>query len=290
MEVARTEEEIRRICDSWRSDGLRMGFVPTMGALHEGHLSLVEISLRKADRTVVSIFVNPTQFGEGEDLEQYPREPESDLATLDALGVDAVFLPSEEEIYPPGYSTYVEVEEVSEGLCGAFRPEHFRGVATVCAVLFRILRPHLAVFGRKDAQQLAVIRRLVRDLRLDVEILAGEIIREPDGLAMSSRNSYLSRLERKQATSLYRGLRKAREIAREGETDPAALRSAVRAEIESQPLMSVQYVELVDPRTMSLLERLDRRGLLAVAAFAGHTRLIDNILVDPPERRGEGAD
>lgn len=290
MEVARTEEEIRRICDAWRSEGLRMGFVPTMGALHEGHLSLVELSLRKADRTVVSIFVNPTQFGEGEDLEQYPREPESDLANLDGLGVDAVFLPSAEEIYPPGYSTYVEVEEVSEGLCGAFRPDHFRGVATVCAVLFRILRPHLAVFGRKDAQQLAVIRRLVRDLRLDVEIVAGEIIREPDGLAMSSRNSYLSRLEREQATSLYRGLRKAREIAREGETDPAALRSEVRAEIESQPLMSVQYVELVDPRNMSLLERLDRRGLLAVAAFAGRTRLIDNILVDPPERRGEGAD
>ncbi|MBD3369508.1 pantoate--beta-alanine ligase [Candidatus Fermentibacteria bacterium] len=289
MELARTEERIRGVCEDWREDGLQIGFVPTMGALHSGHTSLVDISLERADRTVVSIFVNPTQFGEKEDLDAYPRDPESDANALREMGVDAVFLPSEEEMYPPGYSTYVEVEGVSDGLCGSFRPGHFRGVATVCTVLFRILRPHLAVFGRKDAQQLAVIRRLVRDLRLDVEVVAGPIVREPDGLALSSRNSYLSRLEREQATALYRGLLRAEGLAGEGRTDPAALRSAVRAEIESQPLLSAQYVELVDPSTMRPLERLDRRGLLAVAVFAGRTRLIDNILIDPPENREEGA-
>lgn len=289
MELARTEERIRRVCEDWRDDGLRIGFVPTMGALHRGHTSLVDISLERADRTVVSIFVNPTQFGENEDLDAYPRDPESDVNVLRGMGVDAVFLPSEEEMYPPGYSTYVEVEGVADGLCGSFRPGHFRGVATVCTVLFGILRPHLAVFGRKDAQQLAVIRRMVRDLRLDVEVLAGPIVREPDGLALSSRNSYLSRLEREQATALYRGLCRAEELAGEGRTDPAVLRSTVRAEIESQPLLSAQYVELVDPSTMRPLDRLDRRGLLAVAAFAGRTRLIDNILIDPPGNLEEEA-
>jgi pantoate--beta-alanine ligase len=287
MLLARTAEEISRTARAWRDAGERVGLVPTMGNLHEGHLSLVRTALAEADRVVVSIFVNPNQFGEGEDLDSYPRTPEDDIAALRGLGVDAVFLPTAEVVYPRGYSTWVEVEGLTEVLCGAHRPGHFRGVTTVCAILFGIVRPHLAVFGRKDAQQLAVIRRMTEDLRMGVEVVAAPVVREPDGLATSSRNGYLSPDERRQAAAIYAGLAEARRLASKGETDPRRLAAAVRESVGRQCLLRLQYVELVDPDTMEPMDVLDRPGLLAAAVFAGETRLIDNVILKPPVKKRE---
>ena len=271
---------------SWRAEGLVQAFVPTMGALHDGHLSLLRIAASRADRVSVSIFVNPAQFGPGEDLDRYPRSPERDLEMLERAGADLVFMPSAGEIYPEGFCTWIEVEGMTERLCGAFRPGHFRGVATVCSILFGILRPDMAVFGRKDAQQLAVIRRMVRDLRLGVEIVAAPIVREPDGLAMSSRNAYLTGQERAQAPAIHRGLMRAALAAAGGQSVPAAaLIGSFIDEVAGQPLLRIQYAELVDPDTMEPMQKLDRPGLLAVAVNAGSTRLIDNILLAP----GRGA-
>ncbi len=216
MILAREESAITAICAGWRDSGLRTGFVPTMGALHRGHLELVRRAREISDRVVVSIFVNPSQFGQGEDLASYPRTLQEDSRALEKLGVSAVFAPEAGSVYPPGFSSRVHVSNVTEGLCGAERPGHFDGVATVCAVLFGMIRPHVAVFGRKDAQQLAMIRRMVRDLRLGVEIEAVPIVREHDGLAMSSRNAYLSKEEREQAPAVFRGLLAARALAERG--------------------------------------------------------------------------
>lgn len=281
MKLFRNETEMSALSGQWRRKGFKIGFVPTMGALHRGHLKLVETALSKSDRVVVSIFVNPTQFGSGEDLDSYPRNLMKDCALLEELGVSAVFAPEPETVYPPGFSTEVRVSGVSRGLCGDYRPGHFNGVATVCACLFGIVKPHIAVFGMKDAQQLAVIRRMVRDLRLGIGIEAVPIVRERDGLAMSSRNAYLSPEERIQACSIRRGLEEALTLGRSGETSCRVLREAFLKSVEKEPLLEVQYVETVDPDTMEGIEEVREKVLLAVAVFAGKTRLIDNVLIEP---------
>lgn len=279
-EVAGTSEQLEGILRPWRKEKLTVGFVPTMGALHRGHLSLVELAMEEADRVVVSIFVNPKQFGPGEDLESYPRTLDSDLDSLGKAGVHCVFLPSVSEIYPPGHSTTVRVAGLTENLCGRYREGHFDGVTTVCTILFDIVRPDLAVFGRKDAQQLAVIRRMVRDLRMGIRIVAGETVRGPDGLALSSRNSYLSEKERAQATVLYRALRKARKMVRGGESRTDRIVRETERVIREASLARLQYVQLVDPDTMEPLDSLHPHGLLAVAVYFGSTRLIDNVILE----------
>lgn len=262
--------------------------VPTMGALHEGHLELMRRA--KAGRglepgaepyLVISIFVNPTQFGPGEDYRAYPRDTEGDEQKAAAAGVECIFSPEVEEMYPPGDSTFVEVEGPSQGMCGAHRPGHFRGVATVVAKLLNIVQPDAAYFGEKDYQQLKVIERLVRDLHLPVEIVPVPTVREPDGLAMSSRNAYLSPEERAAARKLYAGLSAAVELARSGETVAAALIEAVRKVVADEPVAKLEYVELRDAKTLEALEALDRKGVLALAARVGRARLIDNVLLMP---------
>ncbi|NOQ21979.1 MAG: pantoate--beta-alanine ligase [Candidatus Aegiribacteria sp.] len=277
----RTAAQVGKLAERWRRAGMRVGLVPTMGALHKGHLSLVSLALGETDRVIVSIFVNPSQFGPGEDLSSYPGIFDEDLMKLEEAGAHCVFSPSVDEIYPDGFSTSINVSGLTETLCGKYRPGHFDGVATVCAVLFSIVRPDIAVFGRKDAQQLAVIRRMNDDLRFGVEILAGEIIRESDGLAMSSRNSYLSPGERVQASAIYNGLSRAAELVSEGERDDVRIYDAVREVIGKAPLATIQYLELVDPDTMKPLSKLTTPGLLAVAVYFGHTRLIDNVILKP---------
>jgi pantoate--beta-alanine ligase len=282
MITVRTASEARWVCLHWRASGETLGFVPTMGALHEGHLSLSRVARGRCDRVAVSIFVNPRQFGPMEDFGMYPRPLEEDTFILEQEGVDLLFLPEASEVYPEGYSTSIHVQGVSEGLCGEHRPGHFTGVATVCCVLLSILRPHIAVFGQKDAQQLAVVRRMVRDLRLNMEIVGAPTIRESDGLALSSRNRYLSDAERVEAAALYRGLCRAASVASsKGRVQDRELKSAFQEELSKSPLLCIQYAELVDPVTIARMPVLDRRGLFAAAAFAGTTRLIDNVLVDP---------
>jgi len=254
-----------------------VGFVPTMGALHEGHLSLVRAARAQNDHVFASVFVNPTQFGPNEDFAAYPRDPERDLALLRPEGVDFVFLPSVEEIYPEGSETFVDVGSVAEPLEGAIRPGHFRGVATVVLKLFNVVQPTRAYFGRKDAQQLAVIRRLVRDLDLPVEIVAMPTVREPDGLAMSSRNAYLSPAERKAATVLWQALSLAQEMWTKGARDAEAYRARLRELIEAEKLARVDYVSVADPGTLRELERIQGPALVSLAVRIGKTRLIDNV-------------
>ncbi len=279
MIVTDSEQRISDICAEWREDGLTVGFVPTMGAFHRGHLSLVETAAVASDRVVVSIFINPTQFGAGEDLDKYPSTLEEDCASAESAGASAVFIPQTDAIYPAGFSTGVAVSGITQGLCGAVRPGHFDGVTTICAVLFGIVRPDLAVFGMKDAQQLAAIRRMVSDLRMGIEIVAAPIVREPDGLAMSSRNRYLSAEEREQSSLISRGLEAALSLFRAGERDCEVLRNAFLMTLKDASVLRAQYVETVDPDTMLRVETIDDRVLLAVAVFAGKTRLIDNILI-----------
>ncbi|MCK5786858.1 MAG: pantoate--beta-alanine ligase [Candidatus Sabulitectum sp.] len=279
--VTGSERRISELCSSWRKEGLTVGLVPTMGALHEGHLSLVEIAAASSDRVVVSIFINPTQFGPGEDLEMYPRSIDDDCRAVEALGAFAVFTPDVNTVYPDDFSTEVHVAGVSQGLCGTARPGHFDGVATICTILFGIVKPDLAVFGMKDAQQLAVIRRMVTDLRLEIEIVAAPIVREPDGLAMSSRNKYLSAELREEASLIHGGLFAARQLALTGEKDCSLLRKAFIDHLRKAHMLSVQYAETVDPYTMLKIDKIENRVLLAVAVFAGTTRLIDNILIEP---------
>ncbi|MCD6352541.1 MAG: pantoate--beta-alanine ligase [Armatimonadetes bacterium] len=262
-----------------RYGGKSVGFVPTMGALHEGHLSLVRTSLAENDITVLSIFVNPTQFGPQEDLDKYPRQLEQDLAQAEELGVDVVFAPTAHDMYAEDYCTWVEVEKLTEGLCGRYRPGHFRGVTTVVTKLFNIVQPDRAYFGEKDYQQLAVIRRMVRDLNMPIEIRAHPTVREPDGLAMSSRNLLLTPEHRAVAPALYQALRKAAEAVRAGASGKEA-EAIVRAELAHVPEFKLQYVEAVDP--VSLEPKGDQGGtmVLAAAAFLGDVRLIDNIPIE----------
>ncbi len=261
-----------------RKAGRRIGFVPTMGYLHEGHLSLVRTAkARGCDAVAASIFVNPAQFGPGEDFEKYPRDEARDLAMLSGEGVDAVFLPGVKDVYPDGYQTYVEVSGVSQGLCGAMRPGHFRGVATVVAKLLLAALPHVAVFGEKDFQQLAVIRRMVRDLGMGVEIVGASIVREADGLAMSSRNKYLAGEDRVAALCLSKGLRAAADLFAAGVREPEKLVDVARAKILSEPRAMLEYAEARDPETLSPVRSTSERMVILVAARVGPARLIDNI-------------
>lgn len=265
-----------------RRHGRTIGFVPTMGYLHDGHLSLVRLARARAGSVVVSIFVNPTQFGPNEDFSRYPRDFARDEALCRAAGVDAVFYPTAASMYPPGFSTYVVEEALGRGLCGAARPGHFRGVTTVVAKLFNLVQPDLAVFGEKDAQQLRVIRRMVRDLNIPVEIVPGPTGREADGLAMSSRNSLLAPDERAQAVALSRALGHARERVAAGERDAAAVRAVVAEALASgAPSGVVDYIELVDDDTLEPVERIERPALLALAVKFSGTRLIDNTVLHP---------
>lgn len=279
MQVIRKIKEMQKISDSLREEKKRIGFVPTMGYLHEGHLSLVRKAKDLCDSVVVSIFVNPTQFGPGEDYERYPRDEERDRALLDAAGVDFLFIPEVDEMYPSGYETFVEVTEVSKGLCGDFRPGHFRGVATVVAKLFNMVNPHLAVFGEKDYQQLLVIKRMVEDLDFDIEIIPGVTVREGDGIAMSSRNAYLSAPERKRATILYQSLKKGIHLFEPGERKVSTLLKAVKESIESVEGVTLQYVEIRDAETLERIKEIRRPAVIAVAAIVGPVRLIDNMVI-----------
>jgi pantoate--beta-alanine ligase len=281
MKLVKTIEEMRAFRSAMRTGGKRLGLVPTMGALHEGHLSLVRASRNKSDVIAVSIFVNPTQFGPQEDFAKYPRDLESDCALLEREQVDLVFAPSVEAMYPAGAVTWVTVEGMSDRLCGRSRPGHFRGVTTVVSKLFHILEPDAAFFGQKDAAQVAIIRRMVRDLNMPVSIEVCPIIRESDGLALSSRNAYLNPEERKSALVLYRSLQHALELFDRGERESAKLISAGKQEFAKEPAARLDYFEILDPDSLESTPVISKRALIAVAAFIGNTRLIDNTVVDP---------
>lgn len=263
-----------------RAEGRLVGLVPTMGALHEGHLSLVRAALGQCQTVAVSIFVNPAQFGPREDLSRYPRAMEKDAALLEQLGVHYLFAPQPAEIYPGGFRTYVNVESWSERLEGRSRPGHFRGVTTVVLKLLEIVQPHFAYFGRKDAQQARLIRQMVCDLNLDTEIVVRPIVREADGLAMSSRNAYLNRDERRAATVLHRALDAVRREIAGGERDAQHLQAAMRKVLDTEPLASTDYAEIVDAETLEPVTRLRRSCLVLLAVFVGTTRLIDNLLIE----------
>jgi pantoate--beta-alanine ligase len=291
MRELRDPQELRRLCDARRATGQRVGLVPTMGFLHQGHLSLMKRARELADFVVVSIFVNPTQFGPGEDLDRYPQDLPGDLAKCRAAGVDLVFAPERDALYPDGYQTFVEVGALGRGLCGERRPGHFRGVATVVTKLFNLVGPCVAVFGEKDYQQLQVIRRLARDLELPVEVFGAPTVREPDGLAMSSRNSYLTPAERASATCLQRALEAVRVAVRaRGRMAASEALAIARGVIEAEPGARVDYVELRDAETLEprpsvgaggmAVEAVPQgRTLLALAVYFGKTRLIDNTVI-----------
>ena len=277
MEVVHTIPELRAAVARARQAGKSVGFVPTMGCLHEGHLSLIRRAKQETGFVVVSIFVNPTQFGPNEDFAKYPRTFEDDRRGCEAAGASLIFAPSAADFYPAGASTWVEVEGVSAGLCGEFRPGHFRGVATVVAMLFNAAQADVAVFGRKDLQQLAVIRRMVRDLHFPVRIIAHETIREPNGVAMSSRNRYLTVEQLAQATAIPAAMEAAKSLARTGVTDAARLQAAAQAVLAAQPALKAQYCEIVDLETMApVASTAGKSCAIAIACHMGTTRLIDN--------------
>lgn len=281
MKIATTLAEVRAQVREWKQQGLTVGLVPTMGYLHEGHASLVKTSVQQCDRTVASVFLNPTQFGPGEDLETYPRDFEHDCALLTECSCDMVFHPEVSEMYPDGFATFVEVQsEMPRQLCGKTRPIHFRGVCTVVSKLFNIVTPDKAFFGQKDAQQLAIIRRMVLDLSMGIEIVGCPIIREADGLAKSSRNTYLSAEERKAALVLSRAVKLGQEMVRNGEKNADAIVNAMRALIEQEPLARIDYVSAVDGLTMLPVHEINGGELIAMAVYIGKTRLIDNFSVE----------
>jgi pantoate--beta-alanine ligase len=279
MKICRTIEEMRAASRSARGGGKRLGFVPTMGALHAGHLSLVRAAKAQCDGVAVSIFVNPTQFGPNEDLARYPRPFARDCELLEIEGVDFVFAPPPEEMYPGGAITWVTVEGLSEKLCGRSRPGHFRGVTTVVAKLFHVVEPDVAIFGQKDAAQVAIIRRMVRDLHFPIEIVVCPIVRESDGLAMSSRNAYLSPTERKSALVLSRSLKEIKEHFDGGERNAGALIQSGKKILAGDPTVRLDYLEIVDPDTLDPVGKISRTALVAVAALVGGTRLIDNLVL-----------
>jgi pantoate--beta-alanine ligase len=279
MKVCHSIAEMRASCRALREGGRSLGLVPTMGALHEGHLSLVRAARAQCDLVAVSIFVNPTQFGPREDFAQYPRSLERDCQLLEREGVSLVFAPAAEEMYPPAASTWVTVEGLSDKLCGRSRPGHFRGVTTVVSQLFHIVEPDSAFFGQKDAAQLAIIRRMVRDLHMPVEIVGCPIVREPDGLAMSSRNAYLDPQQRKSALVLHSSLANVQQLFDQGERSAAKLITAALEEFSAEPSVRLDYFEVVDPETLDPVPEISKPTLVAVAAFVGKTRLIDNALL-----------
>lgn len=280
MEMASTIDEVRTYVKKQRALGKSIGFVPTMGYLHEGHLSLMKRAGEENDITVVSIFVNPMQFGPNEDLESYPRDLERDAKLCEDVGVSLIFHPEPEEMYAKDFTTYVDMDGVTKELCGKSRPVHFRGVCTVVNKLFHIVTPDRAYFGQKDAQQLAVIRRMVRDLNMDIEIVGCPIVREEDGLAKSSRNTYLNEEERKAALVLSRAVRLGEKMAMDGERDAATIEDAMRGVIEAEPLARIDYVSIVDSVSIEPIRTLRGSVLGAIAVYIGKTRLIDNFMVD----------
>ena len=279
MDVLETIEQMRSACQAAKQGGKRLGLVPTMGALHEGHLSLVRAAKVRCDVVAASIFVNPTQFGPKEDFSKYPRSFERDRELLEKEGVELLFAPSVEEMYPPGAVTFVTVEGLSERLCGQSRPGHFRGVTTVVSKLFHIMQPDLAFFGQKDAAQVAIIRRMVLDLSFGVEIVVCPIVRQADGLAMSSRNAYLSPQQRTSALVLSRSLAQVKKLFEQGERCAAKLGAAGKQIFVEEPSVRVDYFEIVDPESLEPVEHIREPALVAVAAFVGSTRLIDNVVL-----------
>ena len=276
MIISGSVQETREVIGNWKKRGFSVGLVPTMGYLHPGHISLIERARKENDMVVVSIFVNPIQFGPNEDLDKYPRDMAHDREVCEKAGAELIFAPEPSEMYPSENLVFVDIKELGNGLCGAKRPGHFRGVCTVVSKLFNIVLPDRAYFGEKDAQQLAIIRRMVKDLNFGTEIVSCPIVREPDGLAMSSRNLYLSPEERKAALSLSRSLSAAKELMRKGEKDSVKIREAIVAGISSEPLVKIDYAEIVDSADLSPVEKIERPVLAAVAVYFGKTRLIDN--------------
>lgn len=281
MRIIESLSEMQQQSDTWRREGKKIAFVPTMGYLHRGHLALMESARKSGDVVVLSIFVNPTQFGPGEDFERYPRNFEKDVQLATQAGVDVVFVPRVGQMYPEGYQSYVEVTRVTLPLCGASRPGHFRGVTTVVAKLFHIVKPHRAIFGQKDFQQLVTLQRMVRDLNMEVEIVAHPIVREADGLAMSSRNAYLSEEQRRIAPDLSRSLEEAQGIVENGELQGEVILKRVREILEARGVIRIDYVQLCRPDTLEDVSRVEGPTLLALAAYVGQTRLIDNRVLIP---------
>ena len=280
MKISGSIEEIREEVKTWRREGLTVGFVPTMGYLHEGHKSLIDKAVAENDRVVVSIFVNPIQFGPTEDLESYPRDLERDAKICEEAGANLIFHPEKEEMYMDDFSSFVEVDGVSKGLCGKSRPIHFRGVCTVVTKLFNIVKPDRAYFGQKDAQQLAVVKRMVRDLNMDIEVIGCPIIREEDGLAKSSRNTYLSQEERKAATILSKSLNIAKQALEGGERDVNKIREIITNNIMSEKLAKIDYVDIVDALSIENVSEIKNSVLVAIAVYIGKTRLIDNFIYE----------
>lgn len=279
MEIIESIYQMKATVKKLKGQGKKIGFVPTMGYLHEGHLSLVRACRQETDIAVVSIFVNPLQFGPKEDFDRYPRNLERDRLLLEKEGVDYLFYPSSQEMYPPDYKTYVEVTRLQDGLCGRSRPGHFRGVATVVLKLFNIVSPDVAYFGQKDAQQAVIIRRMVRDLNLEVEIKVMPIIRDTDGLALSSRNTYLSTEERKASLAIARSLEEAARLIEKGENDCQIIKKRIEEIIKAEPRLKIDYIEIVDPEELQPLEKISDEALIALAVYCGQTRLIDNLKI-----------
>lgn len=280
MKIVETIAEVREQVKQWRKEGLTVGLVPTMGYLHEGHKSLIDRAVAENDRVVVSVFVNPMQFGPSEDLESYPRDMDRDAALCEKAGASLIFHPDPSEMYHKDFSSFVDMTTLTGGLCGKTRPIHFRGVCTVVSKLFNIVVPDKAYFGQKDAQQLAVIRHMVSDLNFGIEIVGCPIIREEDGLAKSSRNTYLSAQEREAALILSKSLAKGKEALKAGEADAAEIRQIILDEIATEPLAKVDYVEVVDWNTLEPVETVKEPVLVAMAVYIGKTRLIDNFITD----------
>lgn len=282
MDIIRSIKEMMDLARHIRESGRRIAFVPTMGFLHAGHIQLLQEGKKRGDSLVLSIYVNPTQFGVGEDFEKYPRHPGRDAELAAAAGVDIIFCPEDCDMYPEHYQTFVNVEDVTQHLCGQARPGHFRGVTTVCCKLFNIVSPHTAIFGKKDFQQLVVIRRMVQDLNLDLEIIGMPTVREADGLALSSRNTYLQAAERTAALSLSQSLLLAKGLYEGGVRDAAGILRAVTDRLEKSPLVRLEYARLCDVDTMQDVSHLEREAVLALAARVGRTRLIDNYVFGEP--------
>ena len=280
MKVVKTVKEVREIVSEWRKEGLTVGLVPTMGYLHEGHQSLIVKSVSQNDRTVVSVFVNPIQFGPNEDFEAYPRDMEHDKALVEKAGGDLIFNPEPSEMYPGHFTSFIDTTETTELLCGAVRPIHFRGVCTVVGNLFNIVCPDRAYFGQKDAQQLATIRRFVRDLNFPIEIIPCPIVREADGLAKSSRNTYLSAEERQAALILSKSLKKGKEAIEAGEKNAKKIIEIIKTNLETEPLARVDYVEVVDFENIQRVDTISGETLVAIAVYIGKTRLIDNFITE----------
>lgn len=280
MKIYKKIDEIKEESRKLKATGKFIGFVPTMGFFHEGHLSLVRESVKKTDCTVVSIFVNPTQFGPREDFKSYPRNLEKDLETLEKEGIDYVFVPDNKEIYPEGYRTYVEVHDLQDKLCGESRPGHFRGVCTVVLKFFNIIKPDVSFFGQKDAQQAIILKKMVRDLNLDIKIEILPIVRDKDGMALSSRNYYLDNDGRKAALCLFKSLKSAREMIMNGEKKAEKIKRRMKEIIQSEPLAKIDYIEIVDMDNLEHMGKIEDEALVALAAFIGNARLIDNMIVN----------